>query len=284
MKEVAYLVQIGDKEYYGVIYKITNIVNNKSYIGQTTHKRGFLDRYPHKGIGIERVYKYHKHRKDINEPYNTYLLRAIEKYGFENFIVDEVLDVASSKEELDLKETMYIQQFNSFENGYNMNLGGHGNKGFDGIKGKNHILSRKICQISLDGDLIKIWDCINDIERELGFFATNITRACKGELQVVKGFIWVYAEEYDKTFDYSRTPKSRPKKVVLVDNNNGQIIKEYDNMKAAAKQLKISQYTVADICKGKNTRCDLNLYFKSEYIKDQRLIEKKSSTDDYATV
>ena len=63
-----------------------------------------------------------------------------------------------------------------------MNLGGKGNKGFDGIKGKNHVLSRKICQISLDGELIKTWDSINDIERELGIFATNITQACKGHL------------------------------------------------------------------------------------------------------
>ena len=99
---------IDGKEYYGVIYKITNVINNKCYIGQTTHKRGFLDRYPNRGKGIERVYKYHKHREDINASCNTYLLRSIEKYGFDNFVVDEVFDTANSKEELDYKEIMYI--------------------------------------------------------------------------------------------------------------------------------------------------------------------------------
>ena len=83
-----------------------------------------------------------------------------------------------------MKEVQYIQQFDSFENGYNNTLGGGGTSGRThiGIKGKDHVLSRKICQISLDGELIKIWDSINDIERELGIFATNITQACKGHL------------------------------------------------------------------------------------------------------
>lgn len=46
-------MKIGSLEVYGIIYKITNKVNNRVYIGQTT--KDFNKRYNRKGIGVERV-------------------------------------------------------------------------------------------------------------------------------------------------------------------------------------------------------------------------------------
>ena len=62
-----------NKERYGIIYKITNTVNGKCYIGQTTEKRGFNGRYHRNGTGIERVYKHHKSLKEHNIRYNVHL-------------------------------------------------------------------------------------------------------------------------------------------------------------------------------------------------------------------
>lgn len=121
-------MKIGNLEVYGIIYKITNLINNKIYIGQTT--AGFNRRYSYFGNNdIERVYKYHKHYKDIEGYYNPHLLNAIEKYGFDNFKVDKVFDIAFSKEELDIKEQSWISIYDSFENGYNRCEGGKGSKG-----------------------------------------------------------------------------------------------------------------------------------------------------------
>lgn len=50
-------------EWYGYIYIITNTVNNKVYIGQTT-------------IGFDKRYK-----GSIKNTHNEHLKRAIEKYG-----------------------------------------------------------------------------------------------------------------------------------------------------------------------------------------------------------
>lgn len=117
-------MKVGNIEVFGVIYKIENLVNHKVYIGQTT--RGFKERYFNCGEGIERVYNYHKYQKTHNHNYNDHLLKSIEKYGFENFEVDEVFDMAFSREELNKLEYMYIKIFNLTDSkyGYNNKDGG----------------------------------------------------------------------------------------------------------------------------------------------------------------
>lgn len=116
------------KNIYGIIYLIRNKANNKVYIGQTINS--FKERYSFHGEGIERVYKYHLHLKKNNpKSCNYHLLSSIEKYGIDNFYVDEEFDIAYSKEELDKLEDMYIKIYNSIDKnyGYNRKHGGsHG--------------------------------------------------------------------------------------------------------------------------------------------------------------
>ena len=116
-------------EVFGIIYRIRNKVNGKCYVGQTKEQKGFDDRYYCSGEGIERVYKCHKHLKEHNKSYNKHLLGSIEKYGFEAFEINKCLDYAFSLEELNVKEKVYIQLYDSFENGYNETLGGEGKEG-----------------------------------------------------------------------------------------------------------------------------------------------------------
>ena len=87
-------MKIGNLEVYGIIYKITNLINNKSYIGQTVN--GFNKRYPSKGIGIKRYYNFNKKMQNIGRYYNCHLQCSIEKYGFDAFKVDEIIDFAFS--------------------------------------------------------------------------------------------------------------------------------------------------------------------------------------------
>ena len=116
-------------EVYGIIYLIRNKINGKCYVGQTQKEKGFNGRYYHSGEGIERVYKHHKLIKERSGYYNKHLLHSIEKYGFEAFEINKCLDYAFSLEELNIKEKVYIQLYNSFKNGYNETLGGEGVEG-----------------------------------------------------------------------------------------------------------------------------------------------------------
>ena len=86
------------------IYKITNIQNNKVYIGQTIR--------PVKN-------RFNRHINDaMNNTLNTHFARAIRKYGKEKLII-EIIDEAKNQDELNLKEQYWINYYNSVKEGYN---------------------------------------------------------------------------------------------------------------------------------------------------------------------
>ena len=86
------------------IYKISNDINDKVYIGQTI--RPIEDRF-------------RRHINDaINNILDTHFARAIRKYGKENFHI-EMIDRAETQDELNLKEQYWIRYFDSVNNGYN---------------------------------------------------------------------------------------------------------------------------------------------------------------------
>jgi len=266
---------INGKEYYGIIYKIENIINHKVYIGQTSQERGFKDRYCRKGQGIERVYNSYLYEQKHNRSYNIHLFRAIEKYGFNAFVIDEIFDVALTECELNEKEMFYIKQFDSFYNGYNSTLGGEGMSGYQPPTGKNHQQSVRVCQISPDGKLIKIWDSFGDIYRKLGLGKGAISNVCTGRKETSGGFVWVYEKDYDPNRDYSRIPKTRggrnfSKPVLLLDLNNN-IIQEFFSAVEASTFFGISKQEVSRICRHERKKPKYNLVFKSEYIEEQRL-------------
>lgn len=274
---------INGKEYYGIIYKIENIKNGKIYIGQTTNKRGFNGRYDYKGVGIERVYKYLINKSDHATYCNHHLLRSIEKYGLESFIVDEVFDTAHNKDELNEKERYYIEKFNSFENGYNRSIGGDSVTGAKKPCGKDSPRSKSVCQISTDGKLINIWNCISDVEKDLGISNSHISQVCKNTRKFAGGFIWVYEEEYDPNKEYKRTPRikdmGKGTKAVLLLSENNEIIREFYSVNNAGEELGIAGQEVSRICSHKAKTIKFNLKYKSEYIEEQRLNEKGSCAE-----
>lgn len=91
---------------FGVIYKITCLVNGKPYIGKTKQT-------------LNRRIGQHKLA-------NSVIGQAIRKYGWENFTV-EVLEECDTPEQLNEREQFWIAHFNSkTPNGYNCTAGGDG--------------------------------------------------------------------------------------------------------------------------------------------------------------
>ena len=92
----------------GYIYKINNLINNKAYIGQTTTTLNA---------------RINKHFSKARTQDNlTGIDAAIKKYGQENFSVEMICECPN--EDLDIQERYYIAKYNTFENGYNLTIGG----------------------------------------------------------------------------------------------------------------------------------------------------------------
>ena len=98
----------------GFIYKISNKVNGKSYIGQTIQNVK------------ERFYQ-HCATKCSQAILNMVIHKAINKYGKSNFTLEVIEEVESTN--LNDRERYWIRYYDSYNNGYNSTEGGQ-----DGIK------------------------------------------------------------------------------------------------------------------------------------------------------
>ena len=116
---------------YGKIYLITNLVNGKQYVGQTTFSL--------------RV-RFQRHLNNARHPgkKDAYFYRALRKYGKHNFEIS-LLCSCGSKSELDLMEDLYIALYDTLnsEVGYNCRRGG--------ANGKFSEESKKRCSESKKG-------------------------------------------------------------------------------------------------------------------------------------
>jgi len=92
------------------IYKATNIINNKVYVG-------FTSLAPE-----ERVSAHLKNVKTID----TKFYNAIKKYGKENFLWEIIYQSLDYEHTLKVMENYFIIEYDSFKNGYNSTLGGEG--------------------------------------------------------------------------------------------------------------------------------------------------------------
>lgn len=95
----------------GKIYLITNLINNKKYVGQTV---------------MTLKQRWNKHLSNSRTLNPTGIAGAIKKYGEQNFSME--LLATCKIEDLNELEEYYIKKYNSFNDGYNLTLGGEGGK------------------------------------------------------------------------------------------------------------------------------------------------------------
>ena len=96
----------------GKIYKITNLINGKIYIGQTIRS-------------LEQIWKSHIYTA-LNSINDSPLYNSIKLRGIENFKIEQI-DSATTYSELNQKEYSWIIEENCLApNGYNLRAGGDG--------------------------------------------------------------------------------------------------------------------------------------------------------------
>ncbi len=184
-----------------LIYKITNILNGKMYIGKTEGS-------------IEKRFK--EHIKEKGRSKHRPLYRAMNKYGVENFKIELIEETNFSNE----REVYWIKYFdtNNKKNGYNATIGGDGKTWLD----YNAIIEcyKKEQNLKTVAKIIKC--CPGSVEKVLK--QNNIK--IKSSQDISKDKLGVKINQYDLNDNYIQTFKS------YMDAGRWLIDNKYTNIKA----------------------------------------------------
>lgn len=210
------------------LYKITNKVNGKFYIGQTI--RSLNERW-------------RSHKIDARNGKELLISRAIRKYGEHNFYITELCKVKDI-DELNELEEFVISETKAQINGYNVFPGGTNSKHTEETKrkiqaariGRKHTIEtrkklsvfckgRRLSQESVNkirakntgkkmtaeqveksaaasrkpilqlfnGELVRIWPSATEAARYLGLDKSGISEACHGKRKLSGGYSWAFA-------------------------------------------------------------------------------------------
>lgn len=190
----------------GFIYKITNNINGKVYIGQTIQ--------PVK----ERWYRHCSNSNYLSkQEKDMHIKRAILKYGKQNFVID-VLEECP-QEILDEREKYYISYYNSYANGYN------GTKG--GQKGAKPLQTPE----EIQKDIVDLY--------KYGFSLCSLAKEFGIDKKTVKGILTHHNVELRKTKTYKLCSEMRQEIVNAVANGTSrkEIMEAYHISKSYLSQL-----------------------------------------------
>ena len=223
------------------IYKITNLVNDKVYIGQSA--RGVQQRF-------------HRHIQDaMSERLDTHFARAIRKYGPENFVVD-VIDTADTQDELNRKEQYWIRHYDSIHHGYNetdatYKCGGNtymsktelelfsiSDRIRESKLGAKNPHSRKIkCRSEVSGEEI-IFDTMKECQEYFG--ETNhqfISRRVNHDIHSLYWREWNFAYLDEPYAELEEYPIRRTRVRLLVTDLKTNISKEYPSINVLSQKI-----------------------------------------------
>lgn len=201
------------------IYKITNTINNKSYIGQS--------------INIEQRWQRHKKATD-----NFAIHQAFRKYGLDSFTF-EIIEECDQKY-LDEREIYWIQYYNSLANGYNMIPGGS--------NGAGQAKGFQVEQYNLDGQLLKIYNSAQEASNITGIEHSSICACCREEQLYAGNYQWKYSSSNKIIVPIKISQISIQRKVNQYDLK-GNFLAEYNSLADAQEKTGIRKSTICNVCK-----------------------------------
>lgn len=231
-----------------IIYKATNLINNKIYIGQTIRTLN-----ARKSDHFYRAFKANSEQV---------FHKALRKYGKENFKW-EIIDTADAIEALDEKEIYWIWFYNSYvnandSNGYNMTLGGEATFGYKRPEESTKKITEKVKNngslkgsknpntLLVEDDILQIKELI-----KLGMHLSEIAKKFNVSYSIIskikRGKSWKHVGEdlsYLKYQNSIRLTEDEVKEIKLLLNSGMK-------QKEIAKKFGVSASTICVIKKNK---------------------------------
>lgn len=195
-----------------LIYKITNNINGKVYIGLTDSFNRRMTQ--HSSVS----------GSPSSDGYFNYFYRAVRKYGWDNF-TKEILEENLSREEANIKETFYINKYQSNEPecGYNLTEGGEN--------------ARTHSELSLD-DVEQIYELIKTTSLSLKNIAQKFNVSSTTISYINTGKAWINAKN-----SYPLRECNKTKENILQQIAEDLVLKEL-TMADIAKKYGVAKTTV----------------------------------------
>ena len=206
-----------------VVYKVTNLINGKMYVGKT--------------YNFEKRKREHFYDIDNGLPFH----RALKKYGVDNFKW-EIIDTATSEEDVKKKEIAWIKELRTCihekdSNGYNITLGGEGGTSWN---------SRPIVMFDLNGIYVDEFISCACAAAILGFDRRSISRACDEEYASSQGYQWRYKDEWNGLPIGKFVKKESCRKVSVIQlDMNGYLLGLFDSITNASNVTKIPRENIS---------------------------------------
>lgn len=214
------------------VYLITNLINNKKYVGQT--------------INSARL-RWSTHKYHTNSNCQFHLHRAIRKYGIENFEFEVIDSNINSIDDLNEAESYWIAHYDTFMGeGYNLTSGGG-----------NFIMSEESKHKSSEshkGQIVSDETKKKMSEKRLGMKFSNEHKQKLSEAHKGKS----HSKETRRKISESNKGKigilsPHSKKVIQIDKDTHEEIACWFSAKEVTKELLINNSSISKCCKGKKS-------------------------------
>ena len=217
---------------FGIIYKATNIVNQKVYIGQTVKK-----------LNIRKS----QHKYDAKNGSRLYFHLALLKYGFDNFnweILESCFDINECNEKE--KNIICLYKSTEREKGYNIDFGGNSTTRSDETKEKIRLGKQNVSLETREKlRIANIGKKLSDETKEkirLANIGKKISETTRQKLKENNSKYWKNKKLSQETL----LKRSEKKNVKIICNESGQVFK---SIKEAQQTLGISH--ISEHLKGK---------------------------------
>lgn len=253
------------------IYKIENLITKTKYIGQSQdiYSRWYV----------------HKRELNNNSHHNYRLQNDWNVYGENNFdfMIIEECDIC----QLNNRESYWIREFDSFNNGYNLDLGGLGIRGYKHTKEQIdkmiHIQNpKKVVQLDHDFNVVAEFESCNQVEKQLGFSHRQIKSVCEkiNHQKTAHGYFWAYADDYySDSFDYSYYEiHEYDKRQILQFDLDMNLINTWESNYEASINTNVPTSEISTVCNEKRmTASGFVWRYADSYSNDQFIKDKNTN-------
>lgn len=181
---------------YGLVFKGSNHI----YVGRSKNIK-------------DRISK-HRGKLLSNKHVNYHLQKAYNKYK-----VESLYYICLEKTNCPDRELFWIDYFNSYKRGFNRTRDTRNN-----TKGKPSVNRKPVIALNLEGEFVKEFETISEAAIFCNGERTNISACCKGKFNFVKGYIFVYKEDYDPNKKYTKK-SNRSKRGTFTEEHRQNISK-----------------------------------------------------------